>query len=481
VVKADSNLHIYLRIILVSILVAALGLFPTMKSFTSLLANASKASASGDWSSAASYLAKAAEQYPWRTELSIQTGRYAFQAGDPGSTIKYFTQPGIENNLTTEDLLELGDAYQQTGDLVNAEVTWKQLAESTNSASADKRLADLYLSQKDIPSALSYLKKLLALDPSDGSLYYQIGLLYATSSPEEALPYLAQAAQIDPSLKANAQSLHDKIRTASLFDQTAYTLLACGRELANIGEWSLAADAFRHATELDPEYADAWAFLGEAEQKVTSGANDPSAESAKAALDHALQLDPKSVLANTFMGLYWERQQEYPQAQHYLEQAIAINPDDPYLYSELGNIISKMGDLPAAQATYEAAISHAPQDPTFYRLLAQFALENRIQLRELALPAARQALMLDQHDAASLDMMAQVMIELEDYHAAEEYCQQALAADSTYSPAYLHLGTAYLFLGNSDLAYHWLGLAEKATEIPWVADQAGRMLDYYFP
>jgi tetratricopeptide (TPR) repeat protein len=480
-VKVDSNLHVYLRILLVSILVAALGLFPSMRAFNTLLENAHNASASADWSSAASYLAEAAELYPWRTELNIQAAHYAFQAGDPGNVIKIFTRLAVKDYLTADDLLMLGDAYHQTGNMTDAVATWKEVADTTNSYPAMQRLADYYMQQQDIPNALTYLQQLLALNPSDASSYYQIGLLYAAIEPLKSLPFLAQAAQIDPSLKPSAQSLHDKIRTASLFDSPEYTLLTSGRELGNLSQWSLAASAFRQATVLDPGYADAWAFLGEADQKANNGEDSTSVESAKTALETAIRLDPQSVLANTFMGLYWERQQDYPQAQIYLEQAIDLNPDDPYLYSELGNILSRMGDLPAAQASFETAIQHAPGDPTFYRLLAQFALENRIQIHELALPAARQALMLNRQDPASLDMMAQVMLELQDFYAAEEYSQQALASDSGYSPAYLHLGTAYLYLGESNLAYHWLGLAKKSVTLPWVSDQATRMIDYYFP
>jgi tetratricopeptide (TPR) repeat protein len=480
-VKADSNLHVYLRILLVSGLIAALSLFPSIRDFNLLLENSHQASEAGDWSSAASYVAKAADLYPWRSELSIQAARLAFQAGDPDTAIKFYDLPAVKNQLTTEDWLALGDAYQQTGDMTNAEAAWKTVTNSTNSAAAFQRLADLYLIEQDIPNALIYLQRLLALNPSDGNLNYKIGLLYAVSEPLKSLPFLAQAAQMDASLKTNALSLHDKIRTASLFDQPAYTLVAAGRELGNLGEWLLAADAFRQATELDPSYSDAWAFLGEADQKAVNSEINASAQTAKAELENALSLDPNSVLANTFIGLYWERQQDYAQAQNYLEQAIAINPDDPYLYAELGNILSRIGDLPAAQAVFETAIKHGSQDPTFYRLLAQFALENNIQTRELALPAARQALMLNQEDPASLDLMAQVMIELQDYHAAEQYCQQALTSDASFSPAYLHLGTVYLYLGEPDLALHWLGLAEKSTTEPWIANQASRMLEYYFP
>jgi cytochrome c-type biogenesis protein CcmH/NrfG len=181
------------------------------------------------------------------------------------------------------------------------------------------------------------------------------------------------------------------------------------------------------------------------------------------------------------MGLYWERKQAYPQAKLYLDQAIAANPNDPYLYSALGNILSKSGDLPAAQSAYESAIQLAPDDPRFYRHLAEFALQNQIQIHEMALPAARRAIALDPGDAASLDVMAQIMLVLQDYRSAERFSLKAIQSDPKFTQAYLHLGTAYIFLGETEPARQWLGIVETIAPDSWQASQARRMLEYYFP
>ena len=181
------------------------------------------------------------------------------------------------------------------------------------------------------------------------------------------------------------------------------------------------------------------------------------------------------------MGLFWERREDYSQAQIYLKQAIKGNPNDPILYTELGNILSKSGDLPAAQSAYEAAIQLAPKDFLFYRLLAEFALNNQIQIRELALPNARQAVTLNPNDASTLDVMAQVMLLLEDYHSAERFARNAIQADPSLATAYLHLGTAYLYLNEPGFARQWLNLAKTIDPASPVANIAKRMLDYYFP
>lgn len=440
-----------------------------------------KSASSSEYLNAANDLVEITRYYPWRSELNIDAARYALHGGDAKTAIQFFDRPGMTAYLSADDLILLGSAYKQSGDTAKAEEILKEAAEQGEPTQAYQRLADLAMGEDDFESAITWQQKLLTINPSDSKLYYQIGLLYAATEPVKALPFLAQSAEIDPTTATEAKDLYDKIRTANLYSQADYILLTSGRQLANMGEWKYASEAFKRATEINPLYADAWAFLGEARQQVSSHETGAITNEGRSELEHALQLSADSVLGNTFMGLYWERQQDYPKAQQYLEHAIEMNPGNPYLYSELGNIISKAGDLPAAQAAYEAAIQLTPQDPTFYRQLAGFAMENQIQIRELALPAARQALLLDPHGAETLDVMAQVMLMLQDYHSAEHYALEALQNNPDLAQAYLHLGTAYLYLGETDLAYQWLDRARNVEPASWVTAQATRMIDYYFP
>jgi tetratricopeptide (TPR) repeat protein len=481
VVKTVSPLSFYLRILFVGLFVTLLGLGPIPRAAGTLLSKAHQAMAGSELLNTANDLAGAASYFPWRYDMNITAAQYAYQAGDYKSTIQFLERPGTVSHLTPADLILLGDAYQQSGNSPMAVAIWKRVAELGEVAPATQRLADLYLQRKDYYTAASYLQQLLLTNPSNVQLYYQIGELYSVTDPTKALPFLAQAAQMDTADATKAHALHDKIRTANLFDEPAYTALIVGRQLADWGQWELAEAAFQQAISLQPGYAEAWAFMGEARQQVALQETKAVADVGRPQLELALQLDSSSVAANTLMGLYWERQEDYSRAEIYLEHAISLSSKDPYLYSELGNILSKGGDLPAAQSAYESAIQHAPQDPLFYRQLAQFALDNHIQIREMALPAARQAVLMAPDDAASLDLMAQVMLMLVDYQTAERFSMSAIQADPQYAPAYLHLGTAYLYQGQVDLAQVWLSQAEMVGSNSWVAGQATRMLAYYFP
>lgn len=445
------------------------------------LVEANRAINFGDPHTAANDLANVASYFPWRYELNIRAARFAFQAGEPRATIQYLERPGTGSHLSSEDLLLLGDAYARIGNSPMAEAIWKRANELGATIESTERLADLYLKQKNYSTAASFLQQLVVLDPSRNQLYFQIGVLYAISDPSKALPFLVQAADMDTSEASRAKTLHDKIRTASLFEDPAYTLLIVGRQLADWDDWRMAWAAFNQAISLRSNYADAWALFSEAKQQVTIQETGTVSILGLPELELAIQLDRNSILANTLMGIYWERQGNFTQAAKYLAYAIRISPQDPYLYFELGNIYSKAGDLPTAQAALEKSISLTPRDPLFYRQLAQFALDNQIQIRELALPAARKALLLDPHNASSLDVMAQVMLMLMDYHSAERFSMAAVKFDPTFAQAYLHLGTAYLYQGKSALAHQWLSKAESVDPNSWVSAQATRVLEYYFP
>ena len=112
--KTVQSLSIYLRILLVSIFIALLGLTPQPHAAVRLLENAGKSITSGDWLNAAKNLAGSAEYLPWRYELNLAAGRYALQAGDPKLAIQYLERPGAISHLSDEDIVLLGDAYDLT-------------------------------------------------------------------------------------------------------------------------------------------------------------------------------------------------------------------------------------------------------------------------------------------------------------------------------------------------------------------------------
>jgi len=465
-----------LRLALLGVLIALLGLAPRLHQINQGLVLARRAMNLGSPRSASDHLEQAAQHMPQHAELWELAGRQALLAGDAQVAIRNLAQVPLER-LSLQGRLDLGDAYLQTGNLGAAIQVW-QSAASAGNASPDlyQRLWQAHLTAGDYLNAIENLRLLTVLQPEQASLRYQLGLLLATQNPEAALPHLVQSAELDSGFKSAAGSLQRSIRSARLAEDPAYLLLAAGRGLASLGEWNLAAEAFRQAIETHQDYAEAWAYLGEARQHV-----DPGQEAGYPELQRALELDPQSLSAHIFLSLYWQRHERYELAQESLQQAINVDVENPVLHTELGNLTAIQGDLVSALESYQRAIVLAPNDPAFRRYLVNFCLKYEYQLRTVGLQAARQAVILDSGDPANLDAMAQVLIKLDDQVNAERFLQRAIQSDPNFAPAHLHLGLVFLFQGQERRAYQEFNLARSLSEGTATAVQAERLLRSYFP
>jgi tetratricopeptide (TPR) repeat protein len=423
-------------------------------------------------------LARVAEYTPWRVDLWEVAGRYAFQGGDPNLAITYLEKANSLEILSDEGRLILSDAYRQSGDLATAIVILEAMAQMDEpSVDIYHRLLDAHRAAGDSEAILFDLKALAQIQPANAGIHYQLGLLLASRQPEVALPHLVQAADLDPDLSESAEVLISRIRTALLQEEPAFALLEAGRGLALLGEWELAGEAFRRATLTRPDYAEAWAFLGESQQNLDDSTTDEALDS----LEKALDLDPNSLTANTFLGLYWQRQGRFDLALEYLERTTDLYPENPAVLAELANTLATLGELDAAYQAYQHAIDLAPRNPTYYRHMVAFSLEHDYQVRDVALPAARHAIVLFPDDPASLDTMGQVLIRLGDMTSAERFLNRAIQIEPSYAPAHLHLGLIYILQEDTTRAVQKWSLVQFLAPDTPTAEQARRLLKNYFP
>lgn len=426
---------------------------------------------------ASAQLAQAASMSPRQTDLLEQAGHEAWQAGSAADAIRYFKQAAALGDLTPDAYVEMGDAYQSSGSLQSATQAWRS---APSSVDAIKRLVKADETLKDYTAEITDLKALLVLQPGVAQQVYRLGLLLAALDPASAPAYLAQAASLDTNLSTASRTIQQSLDAASLQYEPAYTHLIVGRALASLGEWDLAAESFYQATLARPDYAEAWAYLGEARQHAAQVNNE--GQEGLAELQKAWDLDPSSISANTFLAFYWQRHAKPDVAMVYLKKAAALDPKNPVLQTEMGNATSTLGDLPTAQEYYRRAIDLDPQNPVYWRILAEFSLMHQIQVRNIALPAARQAVLLDPQDPIGLDLLGQAFFLLEDYANAERTLLRALqASSSAYAPAHLHLGQTYLIQGELDQGRQELNQTISLAPDSTYADQARRLLQVYFP
>jgi TolB-like protein/tetratricopeptide (TPR) repeat protein len=134
----------------------------------------------------------------------------------------------------------------------------------------------------------------------------------------------------------------------------------------------------RRAIAIDPNYAPAWAALGQT--WGMPGARDPNLtstaqrEQAVEYLEHALQLAPNLSQAHAALGML-----KGPQGERYLRRALALDPGNVEAWGWLGNYFKSVNKFPDALAAYTRAEEMEP--------LWSFTVGNRIlclaQMRDM--------------------------------------------------------------------------------------------------
>lgn len=466
---------IVIRVLAPLVLISLIGITPRWRSMEQAFKRAQEAIEKNDNWQASLAISQAARQNPWRRDLWEQAGILALKSGQHQTAQSHLEHVLTLGALSAEGLVALGDAAQLGGDHQAAIQHWEQaLSSGGDQIELHSRLVETYRQLGDLEKAIQYQTALVELNPTIAETNYTLGLMLAASEPEAALSYLTLAEELNPDLSTNTTSIYRSIRSARILDDQAYLLVSSGQALASIEEWDLAANAFSNALLANPEYADAWAYLGEAFEQIGKDGSEP--------LERATTLDPNSIAANTLTGLYWQRRERFELALIYLHAAANLDPTNPALQAEVGNTLGLLGNISAAETHYQRAVEFAPRDPIYWRTLANFYIKFETKLREEGLAAARQAVILNPSDPASLDVLAQIYLLMDSPFIARRFLERALDADPQYAPAHIHLGLIYILEGNSQQAYHQfnvaLSLAEQGSP---TAEQAGRLLETYFP
>jgi tetratricopeptide (TPR) repeat protein len=475
IVNRLPPVSILIRVLIPLLIILPLGISSNWRAVDQALHDAHKAMQINDNFEASIAIVIAAQYVPWRNDLWEQAGILALDSGQHGKALELLLKVDQTGSLSPIGKMSLGDAAQLNDDHQTAVKYWQEALQSDGpEIELHKRLAETFRQLGDLENAIPHLTSLVKLNPIDAGLNYNLGLMFAASQPESALAYLTLAAELDPNQYSEAQSLVRDIRSALLVDDQAYLLVTSGQTLASIEEWELAVHALTRATQLNPEYAEAWAYLGEALQHIALDGFPK--------LEQAISIDPDSIAANTLMGLYWQRKESYDLALTYFHAAANQDEQNPALQAEIGNTLGMMGNLSAAETHYRRAIEFAPRDPTYWRMLANFYITFETKLQEEGLPAARQAVILDPTDPTALDVLAQIYLLMDSPLIARRFLHRAISANPNFAPAHLHMGLIHLMEGNTILAHQKLTLAQNlAPEGSLTKDQARRLLESHFP
>ena len=430
-----------------------------------------QASTSSSYTEMAEHYGSAARRMPWRADLHELAGHAYYHAKEYSLADAAYQQAFQRNLLSPEGWVAWGDVNYLNADPERASEVWAQALQQENpSDQLYSRLSQIYKENEDYPQAAQYLQKYVAMHSDGASAHYRLGLLLTLSDPNKALSELNSASQLDPQLDPAVQTLRTALNLASRNGSTSERFVIIGRGLGLVEEWLLAHAAFEEAIRTDGKNAEAWAWLGEANQQMGSP------EGGSEELDQALHLNPNSPTVRGLRGLHFQRVGNFRQALTEFQSAAKLEPDNPAWQVSVGEAHSKLGDLIRALEAYRSATTLAPDNASYWRLLAIFCAQNNVNVKDVGVPAAQKAVILAKDDAASLDVLGWLLLLDARHEEAERTLMRALELDSQNAPAYLHLGMIYLQKDDRVSAYDHLIKARDLGNA-----EAEVLLNQYFP
>lgn len=428
-----------------------------------------KAQTSSTYVEAAEHYQRAAQRIPWRADLYELSGHTYYYAKDYVQADAAYQKASDRHAISPEGWVAWGDVNYLRDDRQRATEIWELALQQENvSEHLYSRLAEMYQSQGELTKATETLQKYVSAHPEDASAHYRLGLLLSLSEPDSALTELLSASQLDPQFDSAVQTLRTTLNLAALDDSASKRSMTIGRGLGLVGEWQLAQTAFEEAVRSDDQNAEAWAWMGEANQQMGEQGDEP--------LDQAFQLDPDSAIVRGLRGLYYQRTGNFREALTEFQRASQLDPENGMWYVSIGESHAKLGDLIDALAAYQKATTLAPEDPGYWRLLAIFCAQNNVNVRDVGVPAAQKAVVLAGDDPASLDVLGWLLTLDARYEEASRMLARALEIDPAFSSAHLHLGMLYMQINDRASAYEHLVQARDLGN-----QEAELILKHYFP
>ncbi len=441
--EASNFLPVMSRILLPFLSAVILGLSPVPQRVLLAYQQIHEALRDENPAQAAARMEEIAANLPWHHQLWEQAGLLYMSGGEDAAGVEMLEKADQSGVLSPDGYLVLADGYERLGRLPEAVAIWREHI-STHLVREElfDRIVSAEITLGGEEELIGVYETWIEQYPEEAVPYYQLGLWQLLTEPQKGMGNLARAVELNSDLSDKVEILMSSLTLLNQDDPQSYRLILIGRTLGNATEWDMAKRAFEKAIELEPTYAEAWAYLGEALQQV--------GQPALAAIEKANELSPESVLVKAITSLYWRRQNQPEKAIEVLEQIRKENPDEEIWLVELANVYAQKGDLSSAVAFFAEAILNEPENPAYWKELVVFCLQNHYEIRNMALPSARQVVILEHESSQSLDLMGLVMMSLEDYFSARRYFTWALEKDGSNGSAHLHLGQ--LLLMQNDLA-----------------------------
>ncbi len=388
---------------------------------------------------AASYaaIADAYARQPWNAARAESAGLAALGVGDTTAAQAALEDAVAIKGWTPELHIAMGDVYNETGDSKSALAEWEAaLPDRPADPKLLPRRAVAYDSADLYPQAVAALSTLVGLQPGDAVAQYRLGVLLSVIDPPSAPSHLALAAAQDAAVQPFADSLNQAITAGLDTKDSSYTAAIVGYTLIGLKEYGLAKASLLNAVSSRPDFAEAYAYLGLAEDQL---GNDGTY-----AYDRAVAIDDKLPLVHYLLGLHYRRAQDHDKAVVELQRAFELDPSNAAAAAELGSAFTEQADLETAEIWYTQAVNVAPRDANFWILLANFYLDHGLKVETTGLLAAEKAAELAPGSAEAHDAVGYGEYLNRRFDLAERALLKAQSLDPQSARVYYHLGLVYV-------------------------------------
>lgn len=425
------------------------------------------------WLAAQNY-ESAAKKLPWEPQLwDLAAFSYA-DALKWDNAMPLFRLGKKLGVLSSRSWVQYGLGYYYRGQILEAASIWREGLQHYPKeatfyyyfAGMDRYNNDFAAEARDLGVWVTEGK------PTEEDLY-ELGKLLMASDPGRARSEFKQVVAIDPDSSSWMQTLNSSLDLANLEASPSRRLVIIGRAVGLVNDWPLAKYDFQQAVDADPKNAEAWAWLGEAQQQ--------NKVDGKTALDKALELDPNSPLVHGLRALYWKRQGKYKAELAEYQEAASLEPKNADWQVALGDAYTSTGDLVSALAAYVSATSLAPDNATYWRLLALFSADNGVQVLDVGLPAAKKAAEIAPDDPQVLDALGWTCAQAGLLTTAEQTLNKAIKVSPDSASAHLHLAETFLRGGNTASALAELRKVVELDPNGPSGAYADQLLKQYFP
>jgi len=357
---------------------------------------------------------------PNREYALRRLGDLGVSLSDYDLAIKYYQKSLKINNKLFLSWKGLGDIYSiqsKTSGAIDAYVEALKINSlheiKLKLALLCKTEGESYINQQLYDKAIDSIKQSVENNPSLDASWTLLGGLYALIGNHDlAVNAFERAIKLNPS--------------ALLKDKLFTSLLIIGQQCYGARDLKRSEDAFQRATEVNPQSATAWAYLGDVSFK------QGKIKEAERDYRNAISIDPNSASSWISLGNVLAQQNRFEAAEEAYQKAISLDPNMASTHIGMGNVLAQQGKFIEAEKAYRKAISINPNLASSWVGLGNvLAQQNRFEAAE---EAYQMAISLNPNLTSSWIGLGNVLAQQQRYHESLKAFDKAIECDANEEP-----------------------------------------------